>query len=84
MTFFIANLTKGVAAISLAFGVASLGYASDEQSLEDGPKTSSSKKKSRSKADKSGVKIKIDDLRAELGAFSDMPDTSSDTLLHGA
>ncbi|MDP1703698.1 MAG: hypothetical protein Q8L42_03210 [Sulfurimicrobium sp.] len=84
MTFFIANLTKGVAAISLAFGVASLGYASDEQNLEDGPKTISSKKKSRSKADKSGVKIKIDDLRAELGAFSDMPDTSSDTLLHGA
>ncbi|MDP1896632.1 MAG: hypothetical protein Q8K43_01970, partial [Sulfurimicrobium sp.] len=61
-----------------------MGYASDEQSLEDGPKTSSSKKISRSKADKSGVKIKLDDLRAELGAFSDMPDASSDTLMHGA
>lgn len=74
----------GLASISLAFGVASSGYAADEQSLEDGPKVSTVKKKSRSKADKGGIKIKIDDLRAELGAFTDHPDASSDTLLHGA
>jgi hypothetical protein len=80
MTRFIA----GLASISLALGVASLGHASDEQNLDDGPKASTTKKKSRSKAAKDGIKIKIDDLRAELGAFTDNPAASSDTLLHGA
>jgi len=80
----IAGLVGGLAGVSLALCVATSGYAAEEQNLDDRVKVSSTRKKSSSNADKAGVKIKIDNIRAELGAFTENPASSSDTLLHGA
>lgn len=78
------RLIAGWAGVSLALSVATSCNAADVQSMDDGVKINSPKKKSSSKADKTGVKIKIDDIRAELGAFTENPASSSDALLHGS
>lgn len=84
MTRFIAGWASALAGASLALGVISVSYAAGEQSPDDEVNVKTNKKKPRSKADKAGVKVKIDDLRAELGAFANNASSSSDALLHGA
>ncbi|MDP2784009.1 MAG: hypothetical protein Q8O38_05380 [Sulfurimicrobium sp.] len=88
MTRLITGWASALVGISLALGVVTLGHAAEEQSEEQGldgeVKANTSKKKSSSKAGKAGVKIKIDNMRAELGTFTDKPASSSDALLHGA
>lgn len=82
MTRFMAGLVGA----SLVLGMVASGHAEEVQNSDDEVKVSTPKKKARSKAkaDKAGVKIRIDDVRAEWGSFTDKPASSDDAWLHGA
>ena len=75
----------GLAGIFLALGVAMAAHAADEQALDDeaasAPKP---KKKTQNSADGAGIKIKVDDIRVEMGPFLDDPGPSGDVFVHGA
>lgn len=73
-----------LAAVSLIMGSVSAAYATDDPPLDDSPTAAKSKKKSKRKANKAGIVIKVEDLRAEFGPFVDGSDHDTDTYLHGA
>ncbi|MEZ0236682.1 MAG: hypothetical protein ACAH06_01340, partial [Methylophilaceae bacterium] len=96
-------MASGLAGIFLSFGVATAGYAADDE-MVDGPASApveqsldaveppeekasapTTKKKRSHKADKAGIKIKIDDIRVEYGPFVDKSNpASTDAFVHGA
>ena len=80
MTRYVTAWANSLIAASLTLGVLTPGYAAEDQSLDDGINVQTAKEK----PSKAGGKIKIDALRAELGAFTDHPAASTDALLHGA
>ena len=89
-----AGLASQLAGVFLSLGVTAAGHAEDaqgldapaavEQSAEEGASVPKAKKRLARKADKAGIKIKIDDIRVEFGPFLEDPGPSTDALVHGA
>lgn len=73
-----------LAVLVLTMGAISATHAADDVALDDGIAVSKSKKKSKRKADRAGIVIKLDDARVEFGPFADAAGHATDTYLHGA
>lgn len=79
-----------LAGVFLTIGAVAVGYAADESivgdstGVDDAANIPKIKKKSKQKSNKAGITIKVDDLRAEFGPFTDDSGPSTDTYLHGA